>query len=100
MKMKITMEEYKQIREAQIKGARTIEELAGHIDFEITDRNRKDVEATLANACKCMGVSVAEVVTLVNNGFTTLEQIQFDTNATEVCGRCTALIQNIIDNKR
>lgn len=98
--MALAMEHYKQIRQAQINGARTIEELKSQVDFEINGNNIKDVNTVLINACKCMGLSIQEVVHLAHNGVETLDQLQMTTNAGMVCGRCNALLQNILDNKR
>ena len=100
--MKLDMEKYKQIRMAQAKGARTIEELKELSDIVIeNDEELKEVEAILKNACKCKNVSIEEVVNAVKNGADTVEKVMEVTGAGTACGRCKGgLITNIIENKR
>ena len=100
--MKLDMEKYKQIRMAQAKGARTIEELKELSDIVIeNDEELKEVEAILKNACKCKNVSIEEVVNAVKNGADTVEKVMEVTGAGSACGRCKGgLITNIIENKR
>ena len=100
--MKLDMEKYKQIRMAQAKGARTIEELKELSDIVIENEEElKEVEAVLKNACKCKNVSIEEVVNAVKNGADTIEKVMEATGAGTACGRCKAgLIANIIETKR
>lgn len=100
--MKLDMEKYKQIRMAQAKGARTIEELKELSDIVIENEEElKEVEAVLKNACKCKNISIEEVVNTVKNGADTVEKVMEATGAGTACGRCKAgLIPNIIEMKR
>ena len=100
--MKLDMDKYKQIRMAQAKGARTIEELKELTDIVIeNDEEQKEIEAVLKNACSCKNVSIEDIVNAVNNGADTVEKVAEVTGAGTACGRCKAgLIPNIIENKR
>ncbi len=100
--MKLDMEKYKQIRMAQAKGARTIEELKELSDIVIENEEElKVVEDVLKNACKCKNISIEEVVNTVKNGADTVEKVMEATGAGTACGRCKAgLIPNIIEMKR
>ena len=100
--MKLDMEKYKKIRQAQANGARTIDELKEMTDIVIeNDEERKEVEKVLQNACKCKNVSVEEVERAVKNGADTVEKVMEATGAGSGCGRCKAgVIPSIIENKK
>lgn len=99
--MALDMEKYKQVRMAQAQGARTIDELKKVSDIVIENESEvKEIEALLQNACRCMGVSVQDVVNAVNNGASTVEAVGEATGAGTACGRCKSIIANIIENKR
>ena len=73
---------YIDIRKAMIAGARTVQEI-------------KDM-----TVCGCKGVSLEDVVNAVKNGAETTEKVAEITGAGSACGRCKALVQNVIDIKR
>ena len=99
--MKLDMEKYKKIRQAQANGARTIDELKEMTDIVIeNDEERKEVEKVLQNACKCKNVSVEEVARAVRNGADTLEKVTAATGAGADCDKCKGgVLQSIIKNR-
>ncbi len=58
------------------------------------------IEEILASVCGCNNVSLEDVVNAVNNGCDTVEKVAEATKAGSACGRCKALVQNVIDLKR
>lgn len=99
--MNLDMQKYIAIRQAQHKGARTIDELKKVADFEIeNDEELKNVEIVLKNACRCKNVSIEDVLNAVNSGFTTLDEVMNETGAGTGCGICKGLVESIITNKR
>lgn len=101
LKKGIDMEDYKKVRMAMAQGARTIEDIKRDTDVVIKDEAYEDhIKKILANACSCKNISIETVVEAVKNGADTLEKVREATGANTVCGRCSGLIQNIIDNKK
>ena len=99
--MALDMNKYIKIRGAQAKGVRTIDELKATTDIAIDNEEElKEMEALLKNVCKCKKVSIDSVVEAVKAGNDTVEKVGEATNAGTVCGRCTGIILNIIENKR
>ena len=99
--MSLDMEKYIKVRKAQAEGVRTVEELKEKSDIVIdNDTEIQEIEKILQNACKCKNVSVSEVVSAVKNGADTIEKVMAETKAGTGCGRCKAVLQNIIDNKK
>lgn len=47
--------------------------------------------------CECMGVTAAMIKDAVDNGATTLEEVQEETGASTVCGGCTDDVQRLVD---
>lgn len=63
------------------------------------DGCRENLDYILGSVCGCMEVSLKDVVDAVKNGTNTVEKIGILTKVEtgEDCGRCHALIQNIIE---
>ena len=59
-----------------------------------------EIEKILASVCGCKGVSLEDVVNAVKNGADTTDKLAEITGAGSACGRCKALVQNVIDIKR
>ena len=59
-----------------------------------------EIEKILASVCGCYNVSLKDVVDAVNNGCDTVDKVAEVTKAGAACGRCKALVQNVIDTKR
>ena len=66
--------------------------------FKIFDID--EIEKILASVCGCYNVSLKDVVDAVNNGCDTVDKVAEVTKAGAACGRCKALVQNVIDIKR
>ena len=99
--MNLAMEKYVQVRMAQSKGARTVEELKNLSDIVIeNDVELKEVEDLLKNACKCRNVYIDDIVNAVKNGADTIEKVGEATGAGTACGRCKGIISSIIESKR
>lgn len=47
--------------------------------------------------CECMGVTAAMIKDAVDNGATTLEEVQEETGASTACGACTDDVQRLVD---
>lgn len=47
--------------------------------------------------CSCMGVTNGMIKEAVDNGATTLEEVQDETGAGTVCGACLDDVQHLID---
>nr|WP_300006300.1 (2Fe-2S)-binding protein [Tissierella sp.] len=91
---------YSSIRKAMVEGARTkdeIVELAGVCNS--CEGCETELEAILSSVCGCKEVSLEAVLEAIRNGADTVEKVGIVTKAgTEKdCGRCQALIQNVID---
>ncbi len=99
--MILDKEKYLKVRKAQSQGARTVKEVKDMTDIVIeNDDEYSEIDRILQNACKCQNVSVNEVVAAVKNGADTVEKVMAETKAGTGCGRCKAVLQNIIDNKK
>lgn len=91
---------YSTTRKAMVQGARTIDEmieLAGVCNA--CEGCKSNLPGILSSVCGCLEVSLKDVVDAVKNGADTVEKVGEVTKAGtgEDCGRCQALIQNIID---
>jgi len=92
--------DYATIRKAMCEGARTQDDLiklAGICNSCAGCKN--EVDSILASVCGCMHVSLDEVLEAVKNGADTVEKVGEITGAGTglECGRCQALIANIIE---
>ena len=59
-----------------------------------------EIEKILASVCGCKGVSLESVVNAVKNGADTTEKVAEETGAGSCCGRCTVLVENVIELKK
>lgn len=92
--------DYSTIRKAMCQGARTVEELVEKTGVCTTCEGCKsDLEKILSSVCGCKEVSLKTVVDAVKNGADTVDKVGEVTGAGtgEDCGRCKALIANIIE---
>lgn len=92
--------DYSTIRKAMCEGARTIEELVEKTGVCTTCEGCKaELENILASVCGCKEVSLKAVIAAVKNGADTVDKVGQVTGAGtgEDCGRCKALIANIIE---
>lgn len=91
---------YSTIRKAMVQGARTMDEI-----IEMTgvcnscEGCKAELGAILNSVCGCKEVSLKTVIDAVKDGADTVKKVGIITKAgtEEDCGRCQALIQNIID---
>lgn len=91
---------YSTIRKAMIQGARAmdeIKEMAGVCNT--CEGCEAELEGILSSVCGCKEVSIKTVLDAVKGGADTVEKVGIITKAgtEEDCGKCQALIQNIID---
>lgn len=92
--------EYIAIRRAMINGVRTREELTAAVNVcNECEGCKEHIDYILGSICGCKHVALQAVVDVVKNGATTVEEVGELTGAGtgEGCGRCKALIQNVID---
>ncbi len=98
--------DYLSIRKAMISGARTVDELVeiAGVCAEC-EGCKSELEDILSSVCGCKNVSLKAVIDAVKNGADTVEKVGevtgagtgIDEETGEECGKCKALIQNIID---
>lgn len=90
--------DYSTIRKAMCIGARTTEEIieTAGVCGECEGCN-ENLDSILSSVCGCMKVSLKAVVDAVQNGADTVEKVGEVTGAGTDCGRCKALIANIIE---
>lgn len=91
---------YSTIRKAMVEGARTTEEIIEKAEVcNSCEGCDAELQAILKSVCGCKEVSLKTVLDAVKNGADTVEKVGIVTKAgtEEDCGRCQALIQNIID---
>lgn len=90
--------EYIDIRMAMCQGARTREELVEKAGIcNECEGCKNDVQPILDSVCGCKGVSLQDVIDAVKNGADTPEKVEEVTGAGSVCGRCTKLVENVIE---
>lgn len=92
--------DYSTIRKAMCQGARTVEELVDMTGVCTQCEGCKaELDNILSSVCGCKQVSLKTVVDAVKNGADTVEKVSEATQAGtgEDCGRCKALIANIIE---
>lgn len=90
--------EYIGIRKAMCAGARTLEEvknLAGVCGE--CEGCKENLDYILNSVCGCKKVSLKDVIDAVKNGADTVEKVGQVTGAGTSCGRCKALVANIIE---
>lgn len=90
--------DYASIRKAMCQGARTekeVKELAGVCGE--CEGCKENLDYILSSVCGCFNVSLKAVVDAVKNGAYTVEKVGEITKAGTDCGRCKALIANIIE---
>ncbi len=88
---------YAEIRKAMCAGARTeaeVAKLAGTCNQ--CKGCRENLPWILASVCGCKKVSLQTVIDAVKNGADTVEKVAEKTGAGTDCGRCKALVANII----
>lgn len=91
---------YSTIRKAMVQGARSMDEIIEMAGVCNTcDACKAELEGILSSVCGCKEVSLKTVLDAVKGGADTVEKVGKVTKAgtEEDCGRCQALIQNIID---
>lgn len=88
---------YKDLRIAQIKGARTLEELKKATgvcgECEVCKENLTYIMKVV---CCCNMVTFDDVKNQLDNGLNTFEEISKQTKAGTTCGHCKAFVENII----
>lgn len=92
--------EYGPVRGAMTQGARTVEDLQKAVNVcGECDSCKENLDYILSTCCGCAEVSMETIQDLVKSGVTDLEEIMKTTKAgTEPdCGKCQALISNIIE---
>lgn len=92
--------DYSTIRKAMCEGARTLEDLVDKTGVcTICEGCKSELEQILSSVCGCKEVSLETVLNAVKNGANTVEKVGQVTGAGtgEDCGRCKALIANIIE---
>lgn len=90
--------DYVSIRKAMCNGARTkaqIEEMTGAC--LTCEGCKKELDSILKSVCSCKHVSLKDVVNAVNAGASTVSEVRKITGVGTECGRCVALVQNIIE---
>lgn len=95
---KIEKTDYIKVRHAMIAGARTIEDVKEMTDLDTVEL-KNDIEQILASICGCKGTSLAEVVTLANDG-KSVEEVKEITGASTACGRCIKLLEAVVTAKK
>lgn len=96
--MNISIEDYIKVRHAMVKGARTLEDIKNTTDIVIeTEEIANEIERMLKVVCTCNKVSLDEVLTAVKNGADTVEKIGDVTKAGTTCGRCKAILGNVLE---
>ena len=91
---------YSTIRKAMVQGARTTDEIIEMAGVCNTCEGcQANLEGILSSVCGCLEVSLKDVVDAVKDGADTVEKVGVITKAGtgQDCGRCQALIQNIIE---
>lgn len=90
--------EYSDIRKAMCGGARTAEEILEMAGIcNECEGCKSELPGILASVCGCRGVSLKAVVDAVKSGVDTVEGVGELTGAGLDCGRCKALVENIIE---
>lgn len=93
--------DYISIRKAMIAGARTRSEVQAQTNVCLDCKGcNEQLDAVLASVCGCQQVPLQDVVDALKNGATTIEAIGEATGAGVTCGRCQALIANVIATGR
>ncbi len=95
--------DYVTIRKAMCVGVRTMEELVAKTGVcNQCEGCKTDIQPILSSVCGCKEVSLKTVVDAVKNGADTIKKVSDLTGAGtgEDCGRCEALIANIIELER
>ncbi len=95
--MALPKEEYIEIRHAQAKGARTIDDILKMTTIQAdTPEKMREIEDVLRVACRCKNVLVEEVAVAVQNGADSVEKIKELTEAGTACGRCVSILEDIL----
>ncbi|PKQ64509.1 (2Fe-2S)-binding protein [Labilibaculum filiforme] len=89
--------DYISIRKAMVAGARTLEDMKKHGLCLTCDGCKNELEKILSSVCGCNNVSMVNVIEAIKNGATTVEEVGKQTGAGTDCGRCKALIANVIE---
>lgn len=94
---------YSSIRKGMVEGARTVDEIIDAAGVCSTCAGcEAELEDILCSVCGCKEVSLETVLESIKDGADTVEKVGIVTKAgtEEDCGRCQALIQNVIDTGR
>ncbi len=98
--MSLPKEEYIEIRHAQAKGARHIDDILKMTSIQAdTPEKMKAIEDVLSIACRCKNILMDEVIAAVKGGADSIEQIQELTGAGTVCTRCLPILENVLELK-
>ena len=90
--------DYITLRKAMIQGVRTKEELQTSTGICLScDGCVENVDYILASVCGCKNVMLADVVAAIKDGADTTEKVGEATGAGTICGRCQALVANVIE---
>ncbi|NDL66981.1 (2Fe-2S)-binding protein [Anaerotalea alkaliphila] len=93
--------EYIDLRRAQIKGARSLEELkAATGACGECEGCRENLEHIRDVLCGCKEVTMEAAAQAVRNGADTVEKVVEATGAGSDCARCKALIANVVEMGR
>lgn len=91
--------DYISIRKAMCSGARTMEDIKRMANVcTVCDGCKNELSQILSSVCGCKSVSMNAVIEAINNGAKSVDEVVEITGAGtgEDCGRCKALIENII----
>ena len=91
--------QYLDIRMAQVKGLRTLEEIKAATNAcGACEGCKEHLPYILSTLCGCLNISMAAVVQAVQNGADTVEKVCEATTAGTApgCGRCKVLIENVV----
>ena len=91
--------QYLDIRMAQVKGLRSVDELKSAVNICGECPGCKEhLPFMLSIVCGCMGVTFEEISKAISNGADTVEKVGQATKAGTApdCGRCKILIENVI----
>jgi bacterioferritin-associated ferredoxin len=89
--------DYITVRKAMCQDARTKEELkeAAGVCLECSSCE-SELDQIMTSVCGCKGTSLEAVVNAVKEGADTVDKVALITGAGTDCGRCKALVENII----
>ena len=98
--MKLDRDKYIQIKRAQSRGARTLDEVKEIAGISINSEEEKHVLHVLTMACGCHKLSVDDVLKAIDNGADTMEKLVEATSIGVCCNKCTPIAKNILETRR